>query len=230
MTGAPIFRSASGGPLSGFFFFPFGVSVHLTRNNGTLISSAILGRVGCWKWICRHPRFAPAGNRPARKSGPDLHNRRALHHSAFHCWKRERTRGHSVCNKEPRRDYRHHGEYRSKPRRTSPVAIPRTCEFSGILRVPDGSSTYHALQSTLSHRFTGSLYFQAAYTYSKSIDNGSGSVFGDELNGLTQYGNLLNPSGQRAVSDFDRRHASLSATTMICPLRSCCTVTGRADW
>src|SRR5437879_6226204 len=43
-------------------------------------------------------------------------------------------------------------------------------------------------------------------SYSKSIDNGSGSVFGDELNGLTQYGNLLNPSGQRAVSDFDRRH------------------------
>jgi len=27
-----------------------------------------------------------------------------------------------------------------------------------------------------------------------------------KLNGLTQYGNLLNPSGQRAVSDFDRRH------------------------
>jgi hypothetical protein len=76
----------------------------------------------------------------------------------------------------------------------------------GFFAFQDGSSTYHALQSTLSHRFTGSLYFQAAYTYSKSIDNGSGSVFGDELNGLTQYGNLLNPSGQRAVSDFDRPH------------------------
>src|SRR5438034_8070999 len=36
--------------------------------------------------------------------------------------------------------------------------------------------------------------------------NGSGSVFGDELNGLIQYGDLLNPSGQRAVSDFDRTH------------------------
>src|SRR5439155_14890410 len=70
----------------------------------------------------------------------------------------------------------------------------------------DGSSTYHGLQTTLSHHFTGSLYFQAAYTYSKSIDNGSGSVFGDELNGLIQYGDLLNPSGQRAVSDFDRTH------------------------
>jgi hypothetical protein len=76
----------------------------------------------------------------------------------------------------------------------------------GFFAFEDGSSTYHALQSTLSHRFTGSLYFQAAYTYSKSIDNGSGSVFGDELNGLTQFGDLLNPSGQRAVSDFDRRH------------------------
>src|SRR5260370_11100002 len=26
------------------------------------------------------------------------------------------------------------------------------------------------------------------------------------MNGLAQYGNLLNPSGQRAVSDFDRTH------------------------
>jgi hypothetical protein len=76
----------------------------------------------------------------------------------------------------------------------------------GFFAFQDGSSTYHALQSTLSHRFNGSLYFQAAYTYSKSIDNGSGSVFGDELNGFTQFGDLLNPSGQRAVSDFDRRH------------------------
>ncbi len=76
----------------------------------------------------------------------------------------------------------------------------------GFFQFQDGSSTYHGLQTTLSHHFTGSLYFQAAYTYSKSIDTGSVSVFGDELNGLTQYGNLLNPSGQRAVSDFDRTH------------------------
>ena len=76
----------------------------------------------------------------------------------------------------------------------------------GFFAFQDGSSTYHGLQSTLSHRFNGGLYFQAAYTYSKSIDNGSGSVFGDELNGLTQFGDLLNPSGQRAVSDFDRTH------------------------
>src|SRR5258708_24651416 len=59
----------------------------------------------------------------------------------------------------------------------------------GFFQFQDGSSTYHGLQSTLSRHFTGGLYFQAAYTYSKSIDNGSGSVFGDELNGLTQYGN-----------------------------------------
>src|SRR5207244_13157989 len=76
----------------------------------------------------------------------------------------------------------------------------------GLFQFQDGSSTYHGLQTTLSHHFTGSLYFQAAYTYSKSIDNGSGSVFGDELNGLIQYGDLLNSSGQRAVSDFDRTH------------------------
>jgi len=132
--------------------------------------------------------FAPAGNRPARKSGPDLHNRRALHHSAFHCWKRERTGGHSVCNKDPDGTIAITGSTAANLDARVPSQFLGLANSRGFFAFQDGSSTYHALQSTLSHRFTGSLYFQAAYTYSNPIDNGSGSVFGDELNGLTQYG------------------------------------------
>src|SRR5438445_103577 len=51
-------------------------------------------------------------------------------------------------------------------------------------RVTDniGQATYHSGQVTLSRRFHGGLFFQSAYTYSKSIDNVSGSLSTDELN------------------------------------------------
>jgi hypothetical protein len=69
-----------------------------------------------------------------------------------------------------------------------------------------GNSIYHGLQATLSHQFSKGLYFQAAYTYSHSIDNGSGSSFQDELDGNFGYGDLLNQRSQRGSSDFDRTH------------------------
>src|SRR5215510_11031726 len=77
-----------------------------------------------------------------------------------------------------------------------------------------GFAIYHSGQATLSHRFQKGLYFQSAYTWSKSIDNVSGSQSTDELNAtqagqlgsnLTNFGNL-NPALNRAVGDFDRRH------------------------
>ena len=62
-------------------------------------------------------------------------------------------------------------------------------------------SHYNSLQSTLSRRW-GHGYFQAAYTFSKSIDQGSSgntafpTVYNDE--------SILNDS--RGLSDFDRTH------------------------
>lgn len=67
-------------------------------------------------------------------------------------------------------------------------------------------STYHSLQTSLTHQFSDGLYFQGAYTWSKSMDNSSGSQFTDELNGLFGWGDLFNPKGQVGVSDFDRTH------------------------
>ena len=74
-----------------------------------------------------------------------------------------------------------------------------------------GQGTYHSGQFTLSRRLQRGLYFQAAYTWSKTIDNVSGSMSTDELN-ATRAGqagsNILNnfPDGNRAIGDFDRPH------------------------
>jgi hypothetical protein len=76
----------------------------------------------------------------------------------------------------------------------------------GFFQTQSGNSIYHSLQATLRHQFSAGLYFQAAYTYSKTIDNSSGSSFSDELNGLLGFGDYLDQHRQRAVADFDRTH------------------------
>jgi hypothetical protein len=76
-----------------------------------------------------------------------------------------------------------------------------------------GFALYDSGQLTLSHRFQKGLYFQSAYTWSKEIDNVSGSQSTDELNStqagqggaaLFNLGNL-NPALNRSIGDFDRR-------------------------
>jgi hypothetical protein len=206
-TGAPVFQSAGGGPLSGTFFFPirsfrppyaqqWNFNIQRDLGKGWLLEVGYVGTRGSHLpgtgrpanpgQICTiaQPCIIPAsigGNVNVPAGTPfvtkNLDGTIAITAS-------------TAANINAR-----------VPSRFLGLANSR-----GVFAYEDGSSTYHGLQSTLSHRFSGGLYFQAAYTYSKSIDNGSGSVFGDELNGLMQFGNLLNPSGQRAVSDFDRRH------------------------
>jgi hypothetical protein len=76
-----------------------------------------------------------------------------------------------------------------------------------------GQGNYNSLQVTLLRRLQRGLYFQAAYTFSKNIDNVSGSQSTDELNS-TRNGqggaNIFNfqndPRQNRAISDFDRPH------------------------
>lgn len=77
-----------------------------------------------------------------------------------------------------------------------------------------GFALYDSAQFSLTHRFSKGLYFQSAYTWSKEIDNVSGSQSTDELNS-TQAGQggatlfnfgAVNPALNRSVGDFDRRH------------------------
>lgn len=75
-----------------------------------------------------------------------------------------------------------------------------------------GSSSYHGLQLALHQQEAHGVAFDAYYTLSKSIDMGSDA----ERTGpsATSFGgffsqiiNVYNPRGNRAVSDFDVRHA-----------------------
>ena len=75
-------------------------------------------------------------------------------------------------------------------------------------------STYHSAQLSLTKRLSKGLQFNAAYTFSKSIDNASadpGSTAGggkpDLPNvGFTAQGNAFDTNANRGLSDFDRPH------------------------
>jgi hypothetical protein len=83
-----------------------------------------------------------------------------------------------------------------------------------------GASTYHSLQASLTKRFSRGLYAQLAYTWSKSIDNGSGSTFQDELNGLNNFGDSFDTRDNRGLSDFDRKHRFVASYNWELPVRS----------
>lgn len=85
----------------------------------------------------------------------------------------------------------------------------RGSRYSGNI----GTGHYNSLQATVSRRLNRGLYFQAAYTYSKNIDNVSGSLSTDELNatragqnGANLYNDQSNPQQNTARGDFDRPH------------------------
>src|SRR5437879_464061 len=66
----------------------------------------------------------------------------------------------------------------------------------------DAWSNYHSLQITAAHRFSKSLHFQAAYTWSKSLDatSSGNTAFNTAINDQT---NLRDSYG---LSAFDRKH------------------------
>ncbi len=66
-----------------------------------------------------------------------------------------------------------------------------------------GSGNYNAFQFQLNKRYTSGLAYQVAYTYSKSIDEGSSGWFGVEGQSLTDPYNI---KGSRSVSGFDLTH------------------------
>jgi hypothetical protein len=73
-----------------------------------------------------------------------------------------------------------------------------------------GNGSYNALQVELNKRYSNGLAYQVAYTYSKSIDEGSSGWFGVEGQSLTDPYNV---PGSRGPSGFDLRH-TLSVNTL----------------
>jgi hypothetical protein len=85
----------------------------------------------------------------------------------------------------------------------------RGSRYSGNI----GFANYTSWQTTLSKRLSRGLYFQGAYTWSRTIDNVSGSLSTDELNatragqnGGNIYNDQSNPQANKARGDFDRPH------------------------
>ena len=76
----------------------------------------------------------------------------------------------------------------------------------------EGISTYNALQLQVNRRMSHGLMVNASYTYSHSLDEGSGLGAGLFFNG----NDPLNPRGAYSSSDFDRTHVlSLSYAYML---------------
>ncbi|HTZ84420.1 MAG TPA: hypothetical protein VMB66_14570, partial [Candidatus Acidoferrales bacterium] len=76
-----------------------------------------------------------------------------------------------------------------------------------------GSSNYNALQFQFRRRLSAGLQALASYTWSHSIDTGSGGSSEELSNALPD----INPSVNRGPSDFDIRHAASAAITYDIP-------------
>lgn len=84
--------------------------------------------------------------------------------------------------------------------------------FEGF--IPDANSHYNGLQATVVHRFGNGLYFQSAYTYSKSIDDTSTASIAFD----TRLNDQNNPLASRGPSDFDHRHRFVTSLAYEIPL------------
>jgi hypothetical protein len=78
---------------------------------------------------------------------------------------------------------------------------------------PNSDSHYNGLQTTVSHHFSKGLYFQSAYTYSKSIDDVSTA----SVAFLTRVNNQLSGAASRGLSDFDHRQRFVTSFNYALP-------------
>jgi hypothetical protein len=85
---------------------------------------------------------------------------------------------------------------------------PSACAFNNNLLtafLPLGSSIYHGLQSSLTHRMSNGLTFQASYTFSRTIDNSTADFHSTDLTPRRAQ-DFQNIAGERAVSALSRTH------------------------
>ena len=206
-TGAPIFNSPNGGPLSGFFFFP----VRSIRPPYAQQWNLTIQRNLFHDWVLEVGYVGTSGKfllGPGRPFNPGQ-----ICSEASPCnIPASIASGVTVPAGTPGVLQNADGSISITQSTAAnlnarvPVQYLGLANSRGFFQENGGSSSYHSAQVTLSHQYAHNLYFQGAYTFSKSIDNGTGSAFGDELNGLIQYGNLLSLRSNRALSDFDRTH------------------------
>jgi hypothetical protein len=73
-------------------------------------------------------------------------------------------------------------------------------------RVSDGTSDYHGLTTSVTHRFSAGLQAQVSYTYSKSIDDGASALGGNDFD-TEGGGSRYLFAKDRGLSPFDLRHS-----------------------
>ncbi len=78
---------------------------------------------------------------------------------------------------------------------------------------PNSDSHYNSLQASLAHRFSKGLYYQSAYTWSKSIDDVSTA----SVAYLTRVNNQTDANASRGLSDFDRRQRFVTSAVYQLP-------------
>jgi len=78
---------------------------------------------------------------------------------------------------------------------------------------PNSDSHYSALQATVAHHFSKGLYFQSAYTWSKSIDDVSTA----SVAYLTRVNDQNDARASRGLSDFDRRQRFVTSAVYQLP-------------
>ncbi len=76
-----------------------------------------------------------------------------------------------------------------------------------VLMATDAQSFYNSGQLSLLRRFSDGLSMEASYTYSKSIDDQSGTFPSDYTSESGVAQNFYDRKGDRARSSFDRTHA-----------------------
>ena len=92
-------------------------------------------------------------------------------------------------------------------------------------------STYNSLQISATRRFSQGLQFLAAYTYAKSIDNGSGGAIGaGGIDSGPVLGNQLDDRANRGVSNFDRTHRFVLSYLWDLPRPRIATESAAAKW
>jgi hypothetical protein len=217
-TGTPIFNSATGAPLSGFFFFP-------ERNFKVPYSQVwnfTVQRRIKQDWVLE---VGYVGNHGTRLLGPG----KPLDPGQFCATATpcvipsSLASGVTVPAGTPGTVKNSDGSISITQSTANNINARVPAQFMGLansrgfFQENGGFSMYNSLQTTLSHQFARNLYFQAAYTFSKTIDNGSGSAFTDELNGLVPFGNLLSPNSNRGLSDFDRTHRLVMSYQYLLP-------------
>jgi len=87
-----------------------------------------------------------------------------------------------------------------------------------------GNSSYNSLQATINKRLSHHIQFLAAYTFSKSIDSAADTLgaaafgfYGNPVFGEQVFNNQNDLTGQRGLSDFDRRHRFVVSYTWELP-------------